>query len=74
MPYPAPQYREVRMVSNDGVLLVEIRVHERAQRAQRLDLVPVLREWRELICDREARERHAGFTLITPDPRDEKVS
>jgi hypothetical protein len=62
------------MVADDGVLLVEIRVHVRAQRAQQADLVPVLRHWRKLICDQEERERRHGLELITPEPRDEKVS
>ena len=64
MPFPLPQYRELRMVADDGVVLVEIRVHERAQRAQQNDLVPGLRVWRELICEKEARERHAALRLI----------
>jgi hypothetical protein len=74
MPFAVPGYREVRMVSDDGVVLVEIRVHERAQRAQQKDLVPVLRAWRKLICEREVRERRHGLHLITPEPRDEKAS
>jgi hypothetical protein len=74
MPYPAPQYREVRMVADDGVVLVEIRVHERAQRAQGKDLIPVLREWRSLICEYEARAHRNGLTLVTSEPVDEKVS
>lgn len=74
VPFPAPQYLEVRMVSDDGVLLVEIRVHERAQRAQKQDLVRVLRSWRELICEKEALDRRNGLALITPASGDVKAS
>ena len=74
VPFPAPQYREVRMVSDDGVLLVEIRVHERAQRAQQTDMVPVLRAWRKLICEKEDRERRGRLALLMPDSGDAKAS
>jgi hypothetical protein len=64
MPFPAPQYREVRMVADDGVVLVEIRIHERAQRAQLTDPVPTLRAWLEQICETEERERAGGLRLL----------
>jgi hypothetical protein len=62
------------MVSDDGVLLVEIRVHERAQRAQQTDMVPVLRAWRKLICEKEDRERRGRLALLMPDSGDAKAS
>jgi hypothetical protein len=74
VPFPAPQYREVRMVSDDGVLLVEIRVHERAQRAQQTDMVPILRAWRRLICEKEERERRGFLALLRLDRADAKAS
>lgn len=69
MPFPAPQYRGLYMVSEDGVLLVEIKVHERAQEK---DLVPGFRAWRERIRVKDAAAKH-GLELVTP-AGDEKVS
>jgi hypothetical protein len=74
VPFTAPQYREVRMVSDDGVLLVEIRVHERARRAQQTDMVPFLRAWRRLICEKEERESRGRLALLRPDAGDAKAS
>ena len=64
MPFPAPEYREVRMVSDDGVPLVDIRIHDRAQCAQLADPVPMLRAWLEQIYEQEARDRHGGLKLV----------
>jgi len=62
VPFAALHYREVRMVSDDGVLLVEIRVHERAREG---DLVPEFRAWLARIEEREARKR-SPLSLVTP--------
>lgn len=67
-PFPPPEYRGLYMVSDDGVLLVEIRVH---QRAQEKDLVPGFRAWRERIREKEAREK---LSLVTQDDGDERAS
>ncbi len=71
VPFPPPRYREVRMVSDDGVLLVEIRIHERAQLT---DPGPIFRTWHQRIREKEERERHGGLQLIIPDAGDVKSS
>lgn len=68
-PFPPPDYRGLYMVAHDGTLLVEIRVHKRAQER---DLVPGFRAWLERVEDRERLEKQ-GLELI-PRDGDAKVS
>lgn len=69
MPFPGPEYKGLYMVADDGVLLVEIKVHDRAREA---DLVAFIREWRERIHE---RERRAQLRLVTrADDVDDEAS
>lgn len=70
-PFPPSGYRGLYMVAEDGTLLVEIRVHKRAQEK---DFVPGFRAWLTRIEEKEAREKEAHFELLTPDDGDAKVS
>lgn len=67
MPFPAADYRGLYMVAEDGTLLVEIRVHKRAQER---DFVPGFRAW----LDRSDPRPEAQLSLVTPGDADEKVS
>lgn len=69
-PFPPADYRGLYMVSEDGTLLVEIRVHRRAMEK---DLVPGFRGWLARIEEKERRER-SPLTLVTPDEGDAKAS
>lgn len=68
-PFPAENYRGIYMVADDGTLLVEIRVHKRAQEK---DMVPGFRAWLQRVEEKEKRERQP-LELVTLDPG-EKVS
>jgi hypothetical protein len=71
MPLVPPDYRGLYMVAEDGVMLVEIRVHKRAIEK---DLVPGFRAWRQRVTEKELREgNEAQLALITLDGG-EKVS
>jgi len=68
-PFPPADYRGIYMVAADGVLLVEIRVHKRAQER---DLVPGFRAWLKRVEEKELREKQP-LELVTPDA-DARVS
>lgn len=52
MPFLGPEYHGLYMVADDGVLLVEIKVHERARE---VDWAPIFREQLERIREKEGR-------------------
>ena len=65
MPFLSPEYEGLYMVADDGVLLVEIKIHDRAKES---DWVTFLRDWRERIREKEAR---SGLKLVTSEGDDE---
>lgn len=71
MPFLPADWRGLYMVADDGELLVEIKVHRRAQEK---DLVPGFRAWRQRIVEKETRELHPLSLLTTPDDAGAKVS
>lgn len=72
MPLLPPDYRGLYMVAEDGVLLVEIRVHKRALEK---DLVPGFRAWRQRVTEKELREANEKkLALLRLDDAGEKVS
>lgn len=62
-PFPGHGYRGLVMVAADGELLVEMRVHKRAQEK---DMVPGFRAWLTRIEEKEAAEAQ-GLELVTLD-------
>lgn len=62
-PFPGHAYRGLFMVAPDGELLVEMRVHKRAQEK---DMVPGFRAWLTRIEERESSEAQR-LELVTLD-------